>query len=94
MSSHATCAIWCDENAFVMPQHRGRSWHNHGRPPVSERARFTNEGARPVEVGRVCDAVAGCDNAAGQVGARRLQNDYTECAGRVRTRVRKRMRGR
>jgi hypothetical protein len=40
---------WCDEDAFVVPQHVA----DHGGPPVSERARFTNEG----EVGGVCDTV-------------------------------------
>jgi hypothetical protein len=36
---------WYDEDAFVVPQHVA----DHGGPPVSERARFTNEG----EVGGV-----------------------------------------
>ena len=40
---------WCDEDAFMVPQHVA----DHGGPPVSERARFTNEG----EVGGVCDTV-------------------------------------
>ena len=40
---------WCDEDAFVVPQHVT----DHGGPPVSERARFTNDG----EVGGVCDTV-------------------------------------